>query len=57
MSLQAMENKVTGPRLDCIVTVVDALRMLTDFEGGKALAASDIEQEVFYAELDLRHRR
>ena len=45
MSLQAMENKVTGPRLDCIVTVVDALRMLTDFEGGKALAASDIDDE------------
>ena len=45
MSLQAMENKVTGPRLDCIATVVDALRMLTDFEGGKALAASDIDDE------------
>lgn len=45
MSRQAMENKVTGPRLDCIVTVVDALRMLTDFEGGKALAASDIDDE------------
>ncbi len=34
-----------GPRLDCIVTVVDALRMKTDFAGGKALTASDIDDE------------
>lgn len=34
-----------GPRLDCIVTVVDALRMKTDFAGGAALTAKDIADE------------
>lgn len=34
-----------GPRLDCIVTVVDALRMKTDFAGGAALTAKDIDDE------------
>lgn len=33
------------PRLDCIVTVVDALRMKTDFAGGAALTAKDIDDE------------
>lgn len=34
-----------GPRLDCIVTVVDALRMKTDFAEGNALARKDIDEE------------
>lgn len=34
-----------GPRLDCIVTVVDALRMKTDFAGGKALTDKNIDDE------------
>ncbi len=34
-----------SPRLDCIVTVVDALRMKTDFSGGEALTAKEIDDE------------
>lgn len=34
-----------APRLDCIVTVVDALRMKTDFAGGDALTAKEIDDE------------
>lgn len=34
-----------APRLDCIVTVVDALRMKTDFSGGEALTAKEIDDE------------
>lgn len=33
------------PRLDCIVTVVDALRLKSEFEAGDRLTASDIEEE------------
>lgn len=33
------------PRLDCIVTVVDALRMRDEFEGGLQLTRPDIEEE------------
>lgn len=34
-----------GPRLDCIVTVVDALRMLTDFSGGASLDRDKVEED------------
>lgn len=34
-----------GPRLDCIVTVVDALRMQSDFAGGNALVKGDVGEE------------
>lgn len=34
-----------GPRLDCIVTVVDALRMQSDFTGGESLMQSDIAED------------
>ena len=34
-----------GPELDCIVTVVDALRLKTDFAGGEALNRKDIDEE------------
>ena len=33
------------PRLDCIVTVVDALRMRDEFEGGALLTRPDIDEE------------
>ena len=36
---------VPAPKLDCIVTVVDALRMKTDFAGGEALTAQEIDDE------------
>ncbi len=35
----------TTPRLDCIVTVVDALRMKDEFACGKSLIGSKIEEE------------
>lgn len=34
-----------GPHLDCIVTVVDALRMKTDFAEGSSLTKSSIDEE------------
>lgn len=34
-----------GPRLDCVVTVVDALRMQSDFCGGESLTKSDIGED------------
>ena len=33
------------PRLDCIVTVVDALRMVDEFGGGENLERQDLEEE------------
>lgn len=33
------------PRLDCIVTVVDALRMRDEFDSGKALAKENIQED------------
>lgn len=45
MQAQALENRVKAPRLDCIVTVVDALRLLTDFQAGKALTTPNIDEE------------
>ena len=33
------------PRLDCIVTVVDALRMRDEFEGGQLLTRPDIDED------------
>ena len=33
------------PRLDCITTVVDALRMKDEFEGGDALGRTDLEED------------
>lgn len=47
-SMQQMAIGTPGasaPRLDCIVTVVDALRMKTDFSGGEALTAKEIDDE------------
>ena len=42
----APEVTVDGyPVLDCIVTVVDALRMKDEFEGGLSLTKKDIEEE------------
>lgn len=47
-SIPGMAPEVTGsgvPRLDCIVTVVDALRMRDEFEGGLQLTRPDIDEE------------
>ena len=42
----APEVTIDGyPILDCIVTVVDALRMKDEFEGGLSLTKKDIEEE------------
>lgn len=48
VSMQQIAHSIPNshaPRLDCIVTVVDALRMKTDFSGGKALTAGEITDE------------
>ena len=47
-SIPMMAPEVTGkgyPRLDCIATVVDALRMKDEFEGGLALTKDNIGEE------------
>ena len=47
-SIPAMAPEVTKdgvPRLDCIVTVVDALRMSDEFEGGLQLTRPNIEED------------
>jgi len=47
-SIPSMDPEVTKngyPRLDCIVTVVDALRMRDEFEGGALLTRPDIGEE------------
>ncbi|MBQ7510589.1 MAG: GTP-binding protein [Prevotella sp.] len=47
-SIPSMGMDLTGsglPRLDCIVTVVDALRMRDEFEGGQLLTRPDIDEE------------
>ena len=47
-SIPAMVQEVTQngiPRLDCIVTVVDALRMRDEFGGGLDLMRQDIDEE------------
>ena len=38
-------SRTNTPRLDCIVTVVDALRMKDEFAGGKSLEREDIEED------------
>lgn len=38
-------SEIAMPRLDCIVTVVDALRMATEFASGDALRRKDIDEE------------
>lgn len=38
-------NRGATPRLDCIVTVVDALRMKDEFNCGESLAKKDIDEE------------
>ena len=38
-------NRFGSPRLDCIVTVVDALRLQSEFGAGAALTASNIGEE------------
>ena len=43
MAPEVVENGI--PRLDCIVTVVDALRMRDEFEGGQQLTRPDIDEE------------
>ncbi len=47
-SIPSMAPEVTKdgvPRLDCIVTVVDALRMRDEFEGGLQLTRPNIEED------------
>lgn len=47
-SIPAMVQEVTQngiPRLDCIVTVVDALRMRDEFDGGLDLMRQNIDEE------------
>ena len=47
-SIPSMAPEVTNvgvPRLDCIVTVVDALRMKDEFEGGLQLTRQNIEED------------
>ena len=47
-SIPSMAPELTKngyPRLDCIVTVVDALRMRDEFEGGALLTRPDIDEE------------
>ena len=47
-SIPSMDPELTKngyPRLDCIVTVVDALRMRDEFEGGALLTRPDIDEE------------
>lgn len=47
-SIPSMDPEFTKdgyPRLDCIVTVVDALRMRDEFEGGALLTRPDIDEE------------
>ena len=47
-SIPAMSMDLSGngiPRLDCIVTVVDALRMRDEFEGGQMLTRPDIDED------------
>ena len=47
-SIPSMDPEITKdgyPRLDCIVTVVDALRMRDEFEGGALLTRPDIDEE------------
>ena len=47
-SIPAMDAdliKVGYPRLDCIVTVVDVLRMRDEFDGGLQLTRPDIDEE------------
>ena len=38
-------SRTNTPGLDCIVTVVDALRMKDEFAGGKSLEREDIEED------------
>ena len=47
-SIPSLDPELTKdgyPRLDCIVTVVDALRMRDEFEGGQLLTRPDIDEE------------
>ena len=47
-SIPSLDPELTKdgcPRLDCIVTVVDALRMRDEFEGGALLTRPDIDEE------------
>ena len=47
-SIPSMDPEITKdgyPKLDCIVTVVDALRMRDEFEGGALLTRPDIDEE------------
>ena len=44
-SLEAKYNRSGVPELDCIVTVVDALRMKSEFGCGDALTKKDIDEE------------
>lgn len=44
-SMGAVVNRFGTPRLDCIVTVVDALRLQSEFGSGSALTKKDIGEE------------
>ncbi len=44
-SMGSQYNECATPKLDCIVTVVDALRMRDEFQNGKALVGSQIDEE------------
>ncbi len=44
-SMGKQYNEGAIPKLDCIVTVVDALRMKDEFQSGKALLGSNIDEE------------
>ena len=44
-NLEAKYHRGGIPRLDCIVTVVDALRMLSEFDCGDALSKKDLDEE------------
>lgn len=45
MQAMAGEHHIDLPRLDCIVTVVDALRLEDEFAGGDALSRPDLDEE------------
>jgi len=44
-SMGEVVNRFGSPRLDCIVTVVDALRLQSEFAAGKRLTAKNIGEE------------
>ncbi len=43
--MDELKNNHEQPRLDCICTVVDALRLRDEFEGGDSLTSKNIDEE------------